>query len=128
MTQSLKTVTDIYEAIEQGNIGKIISLLDENFTVYLPNSLGGAYHGHEGILDVVSKMCSSSTAAKKFVDTITQHDTKVIVLGNAKFRDFGATQRSVPFVDVWQMDGDKVNSVQVFYLNPETVRDYLANE
>jgi hypothetical protein len=125
MSQALKTVEEIYEAMEQGNIGKIISVLDENFTVYLAKSLGGVYNGREGILDVVSKMCSTSGKLKKIVENIIEFDNRIVALGNINFTDSDKSIAEIPFVDVWKADGDKIIEVQVFYLDAELLGDYL---
>jgi hypothetical protein len=125
MSQALKTVEEIYEAMEQGNIGKIISVLDENFTVHLAKSLGGVYQGREGILDVVSKMCSASGNSKKVVENIIEFNNRIVALGNINFTNSDKSIAAIPFVDVWKADGDKIMEVQVFYLDAELLGDYL---
>jgi SnoaL-like domain len=125
MSQALKTVEEIYEAMEQGNIGKIISVLDESFAVHLAKSLGGVYQGREGILDVVSKMCSASGKSKKIVENIIEFDNRIVALGNINFTDSDKSIAEIPFVDVWKADGDKIMEVQVFYLDAELLGDYL---
>jgi SnoaL-like domain len=126
MSQALKTIEEIYEAMEQGNIGKIISVLDENFSVRLAKSLGGVYQGREGILDVVSKMCSASGKSKKIVEDIIEFDNRIVALGNINFTDSDKSIAEIPFVDVWKADGDKIMEVQVFYLDAEKLVEYLA--
>jgi hypothetical protein len=125
MSQALKTVEEIYEAMEQGNIGKIISVLDENFTVYLAKSLGGIYHGREGILDVVSKMCSAGGKSKKLVENIIEFNNRIVALGSINFTDDDKNIAAIPFVDVWKVDGNKMIEVQVFYLDAEMLGDNL---
>jgi predicted SnoaL-like aldol condensation-catalyzing enzyme len=125
MSQVLNTVQGIYEAMEQGNIGKVIAVLEEDFTLHLASSFGGVYHGREGILDVVSKMCSSSSKSKKAVESFIEHGNKIIVLGNIKFHDDETVIAAIPFVDIWKADGDKIMEVQVFYLDAELLGEYL---
>jgi predicted RNA binding protein with dsRBD fold (UPF0201 family) len=122
MSQVLKAVEEIYEAMEQGNIGKIISVLDESFTVHLSKSLGGVYRGREGILDVVSKMCSASSKSKKIVENIIEFDKRIIALGNINFNDDdNKSIAAIPFVDVWKIEQNKLVEVQLFYLDAEEV-------
>ena len=125
MSQALKTVEEIYEAMEQGNIGKIISVLDENFTVHLAKSLGGVYQGREGILDVISKMCSASGKSKKIVEDIIEFNNRIVAFGDINFTDDDKNINAIPFVDVWKVDGDKIIDVEVFYLDAEKLQSYL---
>jgi hypothetical protein len=75
MSGILETVKDIYEAMNQGNIGKVISTFDESFSIHLPDLLGGTYRGREGILDVVSKICSSGGNTKKVSENLSKLKT-----------------------------------------------------
>jgi hypothetical protein len=125
MSQALNIVEGIYEAMEQGNIGKIISVLDESFTVHLATSLGGVYQGREGILDVVSKMCSASGKSKKTVENIIEFNSRIVALGDINFTNSDKSIAAIPFVDVWKADGDKIMEVRVFYLDAELLGDYL---
>jgi hypothetical protein len=125
MSQVLSTVQGIYEAMEQGNIGKVIAVLEEDFTLHLASSFGGVYHGREGILDVVSKMCSSSSKSKKAVESFIEHGNKIIVLGNINFHDDEIVIAAIPFVDVWSVEENKLLEVQIFYLDAELLYEYL---
>jgi translation initiation factor RLI1 len=125
MSQLLNIVQGIYEAMEQGNIGKVIVVLEEDFTLHLADSFGGVYYGREGILDVVSKMCSSSSKSKKVVETFIEHDNKIIVLGNLNFDDDEAVIATIPFVDVWKVEQNKLVEVKLFYLDEEKLYTYL---
>jgi hypothetical protein len=126
MSQLSKAVEEIYEAMEQGNIGKIISVLDESFTVYLAKSLGGIYQGREGILDVVSKMCSASGKSKKIVENLIEFNNRIIAFGNINFTDGNNSIAAIPFVDVWKIEQNKLLEVQLFYLDAEELVEHLA--
>jgi SnoaL-like domain len=126
MSQALKTVEEIYEAMEQGNIGKIISVLDESFTVHLAKSLGGVYQGREGILDVVSKMCSASGKSKKIVENIIELKSRIVALGNINFTNSDKSIAAIPFVDVWKIEQNKLVEVQLFYLDAEEIYAHLS--
>jgi ketosteroid isomerase-like protein len=125
MLQILKTVQDIYEAMEHGNIGKIISALDEDFTVYLAKSLGGRYQGREGILEVVSKLCSSSSAFKKITTSFFVNDTNVIVTGKIVFTEKGGIVTATSFVDVWTTENGQIKGVELFYLDTDAILVFL---
>jgi SnoaL-like domain len=126
MSQALKTVEEIYEAMEQGNIGKIISVLDENFTVHLAKSLGGVYQGREGILDVVSKMCSTSGKSKKIVENIIEFKNRIVAFGIINFTNSDKSIAAIPFVDVWKIEQNKLMEVQLFYLDAEELYAHLS--
>jgi predicted SnoaL-like aldol condensation-catalyzing enzyme len=125
MSQLLKTVQVIYDAMEQGNMGKIMSVFDENFKVHLAGSLGGVYKGREGILEVISKMCSSSSSSKKVIENIIEINNQVVVLGKINFYDSDDIIAEMPFVDVWKSNENKIVEVQLFYLDAALLNEYL---
>ena len=125
MHQLLKKVQEIYEASEQGNIGKMLILLGEDFVAFLPKALGGRYEGREGILEVVSKMCSSSHIIKKEAKEFVEIENGVIVLGKIEFPGILTEINTMPFVDIWRAVENKVTEVQVLYMDTEMLSDYL---
>jgi predicted SnoaL-like aldol condensation-catalyzing enzyme len=125
MSQALKAVEEIYEAMEQGNIGKIISVLDESFAVHLAKSLGGVYQGREGILDVVSKMCGSESKIKKVTESFIDDGNRIIVLGSIELIENDMISDAIPFTDVWKIEQNKLVEVQLFYLDVEKLYTYL---
>jgi predicted SnoaL-like aldol condensation-catalyzing enzyme len=125
MTQALKTVQDIYKAMEQGNVGKVLSVLDDDFIVHLPKSLGGDYKGREGILGVVSKMCGSGSGMKKINEHFVELDESVIVLGNINLTENEKVIHTIPFVDIWRTNENKITAVQLFYQDTELLADYM---
>jgi predicted SnoaL-like aldol condensation-catalyzing enzyme len=128
MTQALKTVQGIYEAMEQGNVGKVLSVLDDDFIVHLPNLFGGDYRGREGILDVVSKMCSSGSGLKKINRRFVELDENVMVVGNIILTESEKVIHTIPFVDIWRTNENKIIAVQIFYQDPELLADYMKDE
>ncbi|MHA4806788.1 nuclear transport factor 2 family protein [Flavitalea flava] len=126
MSQVLNEVKAIYEAIEQGNIGKIISALDENFVIRLARSLGGAYKGREGILELVSKMCNTSGRIKKVITSYIDFQNDIVVLGNTQIFESNALFVTFPFADVWKSENGKITEADFFFMDPEILSDFIG--
>lgn len=125
MRQALKTVQDIYKAMEQGNVVKILSVLDDDFIVHLPKLFGGDYRGREGILDVISKMCGSGSGMKKIQEHFVELNESVIVLGTINLTESEKVIHTIPFVDIWKTNESKITDVQLFYQDTELLADYM---
>lgn len=126
MTETLKNIQDIYEAAKEGNIGKLLKLIDEKIVIRLSKSLGGIYQGREGILDAVSKMCSSSNHVKKIINKFIVSDNDIIVVGDMEFSIDFLSIHKIPFVDVWKTKENNITEVQIFYLDSDDFIDCLA--
>ena len=126
MTETLKNIQDIYEAAKEGNIGKLLKLIDEKIVIRLSKSLGGIYQGREGILEVVSKMCSSSNHVKKIINKFIVSDADIIVTGDMEFSTDFLSIHKIPFVDVWKTKENSITEVQIFYLDSDDFIDCLA--
>ncbi len=64
MTPPLKQISDIYEYMEQGNIGKLLILLDDAIMVYTDQCMGGNRRGREGVLQLVPAFYRPGTGIK----------------------------------------------------------------
>ena len=128
MAQTLKIVQGIYEAMEQGNIGKVLNVIDKSFIIHLSKSLGGNYYGREGMLEVVSKMCSSSSKIKKITENFIEFDNQIIVVGTILFTNGNSSLLPMPFVDIWKEVADKITEVQLFYSDTDLLADYLKED
>lgn len=126
MTQVLKEVQAIYEALDQGNISKIISVLDENFVIRLSRSLGGEFKGREGILELVSRMCNTNGKIKKVITGYIEFQNKIIVLGNTQLFESNTLFVTFPFADVWNFENGKIVEADFFFMDPEILSDYIG--
>jgi hypothetical protein len=125
MTNLLQTVQDIYKAMEQGNIAKIITVLNEGFTIRLAPLLGGEYRGREGILEVVSKMCGSGNALTKVTESFSITGSSIIVLGRISVFEQDVEVKVTSFADVWKTANGSIEAAELYYLDATAILGYL---
>ncbi|MBO9727109.1 MAG: nuclear transport factor 2 family protein [Chitinophaga sp.] len=124
MNEAIETISEIYKAFAQGNVGKILSLLGENFVIHLPKSLGGKHYGRGGILEVVSKMCGTNNRLVKVITKSIEVEDSVIVFGHIELPEEIFHRQIVPYIDVWRSQDNRLIEVQVFYLDVEYINEY----
>lgn len=126
MSLALSAVQDLYQAMEQGNIGRLFSLLDQRFVIQGP--VGTDRRGREGILDIISNLYRQGKGIKKEIDHLIESDNMVIALGNIYMNEGGFTPVKMPFVDLWKMREDKISELLYFYQDPPLLAKFLGNQ
>jgi hypothetical protein len=125
MTQVLQIILDVYAAMEQGNIGKLVITLDDAVWVYTAQSMGGNRRGREGILQQVPAFYRPGSGIKKLADRFIEQDNLVIVLGTIQITIPGAEFNSMPFADIWSFENSHIRSVIFYYGDPLALFKYL---
>ena len=125
MTPAIKTISDIYTCMEQGNIGKLLVVLDSSINVQTAECLGGTKPGAEGILQLISMFYRPGVRIKKMVKHIVEHHDKVIVLGNIQTVSSVDNPNQMPFADVWSFENNKIREVVFYYRDPGELCGHL---
>jgi ketosteroid isomerase-like protein len=126
MSSALTVIRDLYHAMEQGNIGKLFSLLDHTFAIQGP--LGTDRTGREGVLDIVSNLYRQGKGIKKEIDHFIEYENMVIVLGNVHMNQTESTAVKMPFVDIWKLQDNKITELQYFYQDPPLLARFLSDK
>lgn len=124
MSLALSAVQDLYHAMEQGNIGKLFSLLDQRFVIQGP--VGTDRRGREGILDIISSLYRQGKGIKKEIDHLIEYENMVIALGNIYMNEAAASPVKMPFVDVWKIRENKISELLYFYQDPPLLAKFLG--
>jgi len=126
MSLALTVTRDLYHAMEQGNIGKLFSLLDQKFVIQGP--IGTDRKGREGVLDIISNLYRQGKGIKKEIDHFIEYENMVIVLGNIYMNHTSSTAVKMPFVDVWKLQDDRMTELQYFYQDPPLLASFLSGK
>jgi len=116
MGLALTIVQDIYLAMEQANIGKLFSLLDQKFEIHGP--AGMDRKGRGGILDMVATLHRREKGIKKEIEHFIEHENMIIVLGNILFGETISLQEKMAFVDIWKLQQNRIDELQLFFQDP----------
>jgi ketosteroid isomerase-like protein len=123
MSLPLTVTRDLYHAMEQGNIGKLFSLLDPKFVIQGP--MGTERKGREGVLDIISSLYRQGKGIKKEIDHYIEYENMVIVLGNIHMNQAPSTAIKMPFVDIWKLQDNRIIELQYFYQDPPLLAKFL---
>jgi len=126
MSSALTITQDLYHAMEQGNIGKLFSLLDQKFVIQGP--MGTDRKGREGVLDIISSLYRQGKGIKKEIDHFIEYENMVIVLGNIYMNPASSTAVKMPFVDIWKLQDNRITELQYFYQDPPLLARFLSHE
>ena len=125
MTPALKTILEIYASMEQGNLGKLLIVLDDTIHVHTAQCMGGNRRGREGILQLVPAFYRMGTGIKKTTHHFVEQEDRIIVTGNIQITVPGVSTDTMPFADVWSFEDNKISAVIFYYRDPQVLRDYL---
>ncbi|MBV7532560.1 nuclear transport factor 2 family protein [Chitinophaga sp. sic0106] len=121
MSNVWKSIQDIYLALEQGNTGKIMTLVDEEILFKLDKPLGGTYKGREGLLLLIGRFYQGGSRISKHIVQMVSQDDRVMVSGNTQVLVNDEVIGEAPFADVWIVEGGRIAEVQLFCLDTALV-------
>lgn len=125
MTPALQSIIDIYALMEQGNIGKLLTMLDDSVWVYTAQCMGGNRRGREGILQLIPVYYRPGSRTPKNPKQFIEQGNTVIVLGEILMKDWQGEDKNMPFADIWVIENARVRSVVFYHRDPELLCEYL---
>lgn len=126
MSPALQTIIDVYVSMEQGNIGKLLIMLDDSVMVYTAECLGGNRRGREGILQLIPPFYRPGSTIKKTASQFIEQGNTVIVLGVIQMLGWEQPDVNMSFADIWSFDNNRISSVTFYYGDPELLCAYLS--
>ncbi len=124
----------IYEMLSQGNLSRILPLVDEQVTIYIPDLVpfGGVYHGRSGFLALMAKVYPFSDKLRQdsllyFSPEEVTSDDVFITTGRCTGTQRGMDAPiNVPFLHYWLLKDEKVAVFRAFYWDIERLPPYLS--
>lgn len=126
MHSPLQHITEVYNAMETGNIGKLITILSNPIHVYTAHCMGGNSFGREGILRQISTFYRPGAGISKTVAHLIEKGHMVIALGTICISSSGQTIETMPFADVWSFEEEKISGVVCYYRDAEQLCTHLS--
>jgi ketosteroid isomerase-like protein len=126
MSPALQTITDVYASMEQGNIGKLLTILDDSVLVYTAQCMGGNRRGREGILQLIPPFYRPGSSISKKAGQFIEQGNMILVLGEIHMKTWEEIDSRMSFVDIWFFENNRISSVVFYYRDPELLCGYLA--
>ncbi len=84
MPPSVQTVQALYLDFAQGNLSKILAVLDEQTTIYAPKSLpyGGVYKGRDGFIALMTAANKTWDSLRVIPGTAIGNNEEVVITGS----------------------------------------------
>ncbi|MGA0557093.1 nuclear transport factor 2 family protein [Larkinella sp. VNQ87] len=137
MSPSTQLVQQIYADIIQGNLSKVLPVLDENIRVEVPDSLpfGGIYHGREGYILMFSKRNWTWEALhirpERYFTPENGSDKIELILVTGEMEAVSSASETVftlPFVEQWQISEGKIITLKTFFWDTAQLLDTLSGQ
>ena len=128
MSDSLHTVQTLYADLAQGNLSKILSMLDPQATIHKPESLpyGGTYKGRDGFIALMTTVYNTWSDFQVIPQSIITSNGMVVVQGEWISTVKGVEDTlNMPFVHLWKMNNDLVAQIWLYYFDTTRMLNYL---
>jgi ketosteroid isomerase-like protein len=129
MSDSLHTVQTLYANLAQGNLSKILALLDPQATIHKPESLpyGGTYKGRDGFISLMTAVYKTWSDFQVIPQSIIASNGMVVVQGEWIAKIKGAENTlDMPFLHLWKINNDLITEIWLYYWDTTRVLNYLG--
>lgn len=105
-------INDLFESIDSKDAVKFASFITENGIFKMGNF--PAIEGRANIVQTVAGFFDSIRDLKHTVNNVANDGNFVVTKGNVQYTRHNGTQLSVGFCNFFTMDGDKIQSYEIF--------------
>ena len=107
-----KWVSELFHAVDAWDVERFMSFLAED--VYFRFGNSDAIQGKENVREEVKGWVSDKYSMQHTLDTTIVHGDLVVVHGIATYKMLDSSTLSLPFADIWTMEGPRINEYLVF--------------
>ncbi|MGH9184830.1 MAG: nuclear transport factor 2 family protein [Acidimicrobiales bacterium] len=135
MKANERLVLDMFLAVEQRDLDRLLAIFDPDVEFVWPPSLpgyGGTYRGQE-VLDMNTAFASAwdpmqptDEARPIHARVIGSNDVEVVVHYHQRGVDPSGRTCDTEVLGLYRVDGGKVTRLQMFYFDPEHVASFLT--
>lgn len=129
MALTAQTVQTLYADLSQGNLSRILSIIDSNTVIYKPDSLpyGGVYKGRDGLISLMTAVNQTWASMQVIPASVIASEKEIVVTGEC----IGKTRKtakevSIPFVHLWKLLPGLVTEIRLFYWDTAHMLTYLS--
>ncbi len=128
MLPSAQMVQALYADLMQGNLSKMLALIDEHTTIYAPESLpyGGRYKGRDGYIALMTAANKTWESLRIIPGMVVASGEVVVVTGECIGKAAAATGViHLPYVHLWRMPGGLITEIWMYFWDTAALLAYL---
>ncbi len=117
MPLSVQVVQALYADFAQGNLSKILAVLNEHTSIHSPASLpyGGVYKGRDGFIALMTAANATWATLRMIPGTAIGSDEEVVMTGVFTGKAAAAAGPvSLPFVHLWKMPAGVITEIWLY--------------
>ncbi len=117
MPLSVQAVQALYADFAQGNLSKILAVLNEHTSLHVPGSLpyGGVYKGRDGFIALMTAANATWTNLRVIPGTAVGSDEEVVIIGVFSGKAPAAAEGiRLPFVHLWKMPAGVITEIWLY--------------
>jgi ketosteroid isomerase-like protein len=128
MPLSVQTVQALYADFAQGNLSKILAVIDEHTTIYTSGSLpyGGVYKGRDGFIALMTAANKTWASLRMIPGTALGSDEEMVMTGEFIGKVPAAAEPiRLPFIHLWKMPAGVVTEIWLYSWDTAALLTYL---
>ena len=117
MPLSVQTVQALYADFAQGNLSKILAVLNEHTSIHVPGSLpyGGVYKGRDGFIALMTAANATWDTLRMIPGTAVGSDEEVVMTGVFTGKAPAAAEGiRLPFLHLWKMPAGVITEIWLY--------------
>ena len=128
MPLSVQAVQALYADFAQGNLSKILAVLNEHTSIHVPGSLpyGGVYKGRDGFIALMTAANATWATQRVIPGTAMESDEDVVMTGVFTGKAPAAAEGiRLPFVHLWKMPAGVITEIWLYSWDTAALLTYL---
>jgi ketosteroid isomerase-like protein len=128
MPLSVQAVQALYADFAQGNLSKILAVLNEQTSIHSPGSLpyGGVYKGRDGFIALMTAANATWTNLRVIPGTAMGSGEEVVMTGVFTGKAPAAAEGiRFPFMHLWKMPAGVITEIWLFSWDTAALLTYL---
>ncbi|WP_224994806.1 nuclear transport factor 2 family protein [Cesiribacter sp. SM1] len=129
MANTLLAIQTLYTDFNQGNLSKILSLIDCEVIIHKPESLpyGNLYVGREGFVNLMSSLYKTWSSLQMIPESIIASGDIIVASGELIGKVSSVTEMiHMPFVHVWKMPEEHITEIWFYYWDTALLLKYFG--
>ncbi len=128
MPLSVQAVQALYADFAQGNLSKILAVLNEHTSIHVPGSLpyGGVYKGRDGFIALMTAVNATWATLRLIPGTAVGSDEEVVMTGVFTGKAAAAAEGvRLPFMHLWKMPAGVITEIWLYSWDTAALLTYL---
>ena len=112
-----KWVNELFEAVDEGDVDRFVQFMTED--VQFRAGSNEPLRGRRAVREDIAGLLSSIQGMRHKLSNTLVHDDIVVAHGTVTYTRHDESTLTVPFADIWTMDGGKIKEYLIFIDNTE---------